>query len=244
MPPRAPGKHPAEGETLQEHELDHRRDQLAEDQGIWRDWDSHNTEFLTRAQLLKNLHDAYGIDVDANQIEQWEAQGFLPPGPRSYAPSDGFLIRTLLKAEAAGLDPDTIRIIARINAETLDEDNALDARDKLAELTDEARRNQQSWADWMPEGAPAPTRLFSRDELLLALKEQNVELNPATFNYYRQRGALPRPIRRRYSGATQAVYPDWMVDAVVYLRKLQDQGISLEEIGPHLRAWVQDRVSS
>lgn len=96
---------------------------------------------------------------------------------------------------------------------------------------------KETWLDWQPDGSPMPD-LLSHDQLLDELRDRGTPLTSASFQHYRQRGVLPRPIRRRYEGVTQAVYPSWFIPAIEHLRQLQDQGKSLDEITPFMRAWA------
>jgi len=100
---------------------------------------------------------------------------------------------------------------------------------------------KETWRDWMPKGAPDPD-LLSHDQLLEELRDRGTELSSASFQHYRQRGALPRPIRRRYEGVTQAVYPSWFIPAIEHLKALQATGHSLDEIAPVMRAWALSSV--
>jgi hypothetical protein len=88
---------------------------------------------------------------------------------------------------------------------------------------------KQTWLAWMPEGAPMP-ELLTHDEFLDRLGERGVALTSATFHYYRHRGILPRPIRRRLDGVTQAVYPHWLLPVVERIKAMQAQGKGLDEI--------------
>ena len=93
MPTRAPGEHPAEGETIQEHDLEHRRerrDRQTSDQDqqsptkpkapnkeTWRDWFPNAEPTLTVDELLTELQDS-GIDVDRSTLRFWQKEGILP----------------------------------------------------------------------------------------------------------------------------------------------------------------------
>jgi len=95
-----------------------------------------------------------------------------------------------------------------------------------------------TWLDLMPANAPMP-ELLAHDELLAAVHDRGVELTSSGLEYYRLRTLLPRPIRRRHQGKTQAVYPSWYVDAIVHLKRLQAQGQSLDELRPTMWDWLR-----
>jgi hypothetical protein len=101
---------------------------------------------------------------------------------------------------------------------------------------------KETWVDWMPKGVPMPA-LLSLPELIEALRDEHgIEITPYTLEHYRRRGVLPRPIRRRHGGATQAVYPAWFVSAIAHLKEMQAGGKSLDEIGPWMRTWALSTV--
>jgi len=102
-----------------------------------------------------------------------------------------------------------------------------------------------TWLDWHPEGAPLP-ELLPHDELLARLRDRGVDLSSTALEYYRHRNILPRPIRRRYEGLTQALYPDWFVPVIQAIKDMQTQGKSLDEIrdaiGPVMTMWAINTV--
>jgi DNA-binding transcriptional MerR regulator len=100
---------------------------------------------------------------------------------------------------------------------------------------------KETWIDWMPENAPDPG-ILSFPELINELRQQGVDTASSGLEYYRKIGVLPRPVRRRYEGVTQAVYPSWFIPAIKHLRQLQGQGKSLEEIKPYMRSWALSTV--
>jgi DNA-binding transcriptional MerR regulator len=105
-----------------------------------------------------------------------------------------------------------------------------------------AKENRATWLDWVPEGTPEP-QLLSLPELLEALRDEHgIEITPYTLEHYRRQGVLPRPIRRRHGGVTQATYPVWFVSAIAHLKDMQRQGKSLAEIKPWMRAWALSTV--
>jgi DNA-binding transcriptional MerR regulator len=78
------------------------------------------------------------------------------------------------------------------------------------------------------------------------LRDRGVDLSSTALEYYRHRGVLPRPIRRRYEGLTQALYPHWFIPVIERLKEMQAQGQSLDEIrdaiGPVMKAWALSTV--
>jgi DNA-binding transcriptional MerR regulator len=91
----------------------------------------------------------------------------------------------------------------------------------------------------MPRTETMP-RWLTHDELVERVRGRGISLTIPTFDYYRNIGVLPRPVRRRYRGATRPVYPEWMVEAVEHLKQLQWDGKSLEECKPLMREFVKN----
>lgn len=199
----------------------------------WADWMPGIPATMTVAEFVRytNAHLDTGVLITEADLETWQDDGLLPqpveiPGgkrPRyGYPPIAWRLIADLLYPEVDDTDPDWLRQTLRSQAQAINNSPA-------------ARR--QTWRDFMPVDAPMPA-LLSHDELLEALRERGIDLPSSTLEYYRQQGILPRPIRRRHGGATRPVYPEWMIEAIEYLRMLQDQGLSLEEIKPRMHVWM------
>lgn len=103
---------------------------------------------------------------------------------------------------------------------------------------------RETWRDFMPEGAPEPA-LYTRAEIaesasyidLVAPHDiRYIDLvTPDDIRYWEYQGVLPRSIRRRYAGATRAVYPEWYAGLAREVRALQRQGRTLDEIKPKIR---------
>lgn len=101
---------------------------------------------------------------------------------------------------------------------------------------------RETWRDWLPEVAPDPDELLTRDELIGRLRSWRVDATEADLRYWEYAGVLPRPVRRWHDGAVRALYPDWFPHLVRELRRLQRrEGLTLEEIAPRLR--VHARIS-
>lgn len=96
-------------------------------------------------------------------------------------------------------------------------------------------RPKETWRDWMPEGAPEPDQILTRDELVERLRYYNVDADTESLRFWEREGILPRPIRQRRNGATRTTYPDWMIYLVRRIRQLQAEGFSLEQIRPRVR---------
>jgi hypothetical protein len=206
----------------------------------WVDWMPNVPPTMGIVDFVRHVNaklDSGYIAVE--DLEAWQDDGVLPypvgafdkPSPDHGYPADAWvIIRDLLyEAHTRGIeDLEYLRQVTRGMATVIDN-------------TASHSVNNLSWRDWMPVGSPMPD-LLTHDQLLERLRGRGVDLTSASFQHYRQRGVLPRPIRRRYEGVTQAVYPDWFVPAIAQLRALQDQGKSLDEIKPWMRAWALTNV--
>lgn len=104
---------------------------------------------------------------------------------------------------------------------------------------------KETWFDVMPADLPMP-ELLSHDELLDRLRDRGVDLASSALHYWRHVGILPRPIKRRHQGATRAVYPEWFVPVIEWIRHMQGQGASLDEIRerarPVMTMWALNTV--
>ncbi len=214
----------------------------------WRDWMPHISDAIPREEFIESINQEYGTGITLEQVQSWEDRGLLPLPIQgnAYPQNAEFFIRTLhrLERERDGIpseEAETVRELLQSFAKSLDETAVLDMRDRLAELQEEAEAQRATWIDWMPEGAPDP-ELLSLPELLGALHERGVTITQYTLDHYRRIGVLPRPIRRRHGGVTQAVYPSWFVPAIAHLKQLQAGGKSLEDIRPLMRAWALSTV--
>ncbi len=100
-----------------------------------------------------------------------------------------------------------------------------------------AKPKRETWQDWLPPGVPAftPDELMPRAEFLTELRNRGIDASESDLRYWEYVGALPRPIRRWHEGATRALYPRVAFDAVSTLRRLQRDGLPLEDIGARLR---------
>ncbi len=98
-----------------------------------------------------------------------------------------------------------------------------------------AASTKQTWRDWMPEGAPEPDRILTRDELVERLRYYNIDADTESIRFWERAGILPRPIRQRRDGATRTTYPEWVIFLVQRIRQLQSEGFSLEQIRPRVR---------
>ncbi len=96
---------------------------------------------------------------------------------------------------------------------------------------------RETWLDLLPDDAPEPS-LITRDELIGTLKDRGVDINEVTLVYWEKSGVLPRPVRRWNTGAPRAMYPIYAIDTISYLRGLQAEGRTLDQIAPLVRAWA------
>lgn len=98
-----------------------------------------------------------------------------------------------------------------------------------------AKANRETWRDWLPEGAREPEELLTREDVAARLVDLGIPAKPSDLIYWHTAGVLPYPVKRRHTGATRALYPDWYVPLIRELRTLQHEGYKLPEIAPRLR---------
>lgn len=100
-----------------------------------------------------------------------------------------------------------------------------------------AKTRRETWLDWKTEGqrfeAGPP---ITRDELVEKVRALGFRVSSDDLRFWETSGILPSAVKRWHEGATRAVYPQWMVAAVVSLRDYQGKGLSLDEIAQRLRA--------
>jgi DNA-binding transcriptional MerR regulator len=78
--------------------------------------------------------------------------------------------------------------------------------------------------------------MLTREDLVDRLRAEGVDVTPDAIALWQRRGLLPYPTKRRKGTATVGYYPAWVADLVRELRRLQAEGMKLEQIVPHLRA--------
>ncbi len=99
---------------------------------------------------------------------------------------------------------------------------------------------RETWRAWLPDGAPEPSKLFTREEVLDALAREGVEADERDLRHWEQVGALPRPVRQWHRDAVRATYPWWYVYLVKQLRRAQrDEGAGLHGMDLRLRAYLR-----
>ena len=101
---------------------------------------------------------------------------------------------------------------------------------------------RQTWQAWLPPGAAEP-QVLSRDAVLAQLRARGIDVPVRTLEHWQRVGVLPYPVRRWHEGSVKAVFPWWVVEAVVHLRQLQARGLSLSKIAPHMRAWALSEIT-
>ncbi len=111
---------------------------------------------------------------------------------------------------------------------------------------------RETWADWIREIDPdydeAPEEYITIDELIQdvngLLEFKHVEIKPSTIRYWQSQGILPYPVKRWHDGAVRALYPSraayW---AILHLRSLQMNGMSIEEIKPRAKEMLLQRIA-
>jgi len=109
-----------------------------------------------------------------------------------------------------------------------------------AQTTDKPQR--VTWRDWQPPGTPDPDELMTREEFVARLNDLAVDVDGNDLRYWEALGVLPRGVRKRRDKVTRVYYPRWLMQSVQLLRDLQGLGLSLEEIGPRLKAAAAEAV--
>jgi len=97
------------------------------------------------------------------------------------------------------------------------------------------RAKKETWADWLPPDAPAPTELMTRDELLTRLREEGLAVSRDNLRDWQSAGVTPYGINRWHEGATRTLYASWVVNVIRTLRAMQADGHKLPEIRDALR---------
>ncbi len=101
-----------------------------------------------------------------------------------------------------------------------------------------SRTKRETWRDWLPPGAPDPTPLRTRAQVLanLAALEVIPHVSARDLGYWESEGVLPGAVKQWHEGAVRAVYPDWFLTLVLELRALQQDGYTLTQIAMKLRS--------
>jgi hypothetical protein len=102
-------------------------------------------------------------------------------------------------------------------------------------------RAKETWRDWMPPGSAEPTEdeLITREQLLEQLHAAGVRISGRTLMAWEQAGIMPRPVRQRHTGATRAVYPQWVVDLGIAAQTFKAYGRPDKEIARDVRQWAK-----
>jgi hypothetical protein len=160
MPARAPGQHPAEGETVQEHDLEDRRkrrDQLASEtvspdtetqRETWADWMPNVAANITvsESEILERLNQSGKQSVTSKNLRAWEAQGIIPPpipteDGSQYPPGAAMVIHeAILAPHAQDWDANRARAVARQMAAAHD-------------TTFVTSPPRETWWDWFPDAS-------------------------------------------------------------------------------------------
>jgi hypothetical protein len=100
-----------------------------------------------------------------------------------------------------------------------------------------SRSTGETWRAWLPPGAPDPPdeQLMTRAAFVAALQARLPAFTESTLLAWQRAGTMPRPIRRPFRGAIQALYPRWLLALAVTIPTLHEEGVALPEIGARLR---------
>ncbi len=100
-----------------------------------------------------------------------------------------------------------------------------------------AKPNKATWRDWLPPGAPEPTDLLTRAEVLEQLRRRREDITERELRRWEYEGALPRAVRQGRTGVAR--YPDWYVPLAKHVRHLRRLGFSLDQIRRRSRAYAR-----
>ncbi len=107
--------------------------------------------------------------------------------------------------------------------------------------TTSSKKPQETWEAWLPDGTVIPEeRLLTREQLFASLSNIGVRVTPKDLANWQAGGVIPYGIRRWHEAThkTRTLYPAMMVQLIAQLRKLQNEGLQLQDIGPRLRSFV------
>lgn len=94
---------------------------------------------------------------------------------------------------------------------------------------------KETWRDWQPVDAPDPYE-YTQPVLLERLRDRaGVNVSANNLRYWQTVGAIPYPVRRQHDGAVRAFYPDWLLNLIPQLMRLQQNGDSWESIAAKMR---------
>lgn len=220
----------------------------------WLDWLPHTTDARSRDEFIEAMNQEHGGNLTAEQLQSWEDRGLLPLPIQGagYPDNAGLIVRALRTLDR---DPDDIpsehtRTVLRAVAKTINEKAARDIRDhlqdRLAELEQEDAARRETWIDWVPvegreEALLDADPLLTRDELVAEIQRGGDDVSARDIVYWQTRGVIPHPQRQRHKGATRGTYPQWAINTIHLLKRLQNEGYKLREIGPLLRGDVYHR---
>lgn len=103
---------------------------------------------------------------------------------------------------------------------------------------------RETWRDWLPEGAPDPDELLTRDELIEQLRGEGFVVDREDLRNWQSTGAIPYGVNRWDGTATRTFYAPWMLGVVRTLRVMQADGRKMAEIRVHLRDLFDRRRSA
>ena len=91
-----------------------------------------------------------------------------------------------------------------------------------------------TWRDWVGPNAPEQAEMLTRNQLFTDLRADDSTSPTPQSHCGNDAGYSPYPTQRRENTTTTGYYPVWMADLVRELRRLQGEGLKLEQITQHL----------
>ena len=91
---------------------------------------------------------------------------------------------------------------------------------------------RETWREWVPDDADPV--LITRAELLAKAERLGLKLDYSTLRYWEAERVIPAPVVEK--NGLPGRYPWWMIDLVYQIRRMQDEGLTLDTIRRRVRA--------
>jgi len=107
-----------------------------------------------------------------------------------------------------------------------------------------AKPKRETWLDWQPARLPEPREMLTREQFVERANAIGVNVTERDLRYWEHESIIPHGLKRWSEGANRIYLPRWALYTITLLRGLQDIGMPLKEIAPHLRLSAQDAIET